>query len=212
MMLKTGKRNDFEKAISLANEGIEQDKAKAPGWVADWVDNLYKIAILQEDKAKIIAYARTQFIDANRTKKPYYDMMKSTVETSEWKDFVEELLKELSKNMSWVAREQIPNVYIYEEYWERLFEFVKKNPRIHTIELYEKYLIPDYRNQLADLYEKEVLSYINLGSGRSHYQTFCHYLRHLVKLSSRERVDRLIAFLRNEYKKRPALMEELRKV
>src|ERR1017187_3795957 len=209
---KSIEKNDYNRAISLAKDGIERDKNTAPGYVADWVDNLYKIAILQDDKSKIIEYARKQFIDVNRTKKQYYDMMKSTVESGEWKDFVEELINDIGKQISWVAREQIPIVFIYEEYWERLFDYVKKNPRIHIIEQFEKYLIKDYRKELADLYEQEALSYLNLGSGRNHYQTFCHYLRHLIKLSSRERVDSLIAFLQNEYKKRPALLEELRKV
>jgi hypothetical protein len=48
--------------------------------------------------------------------------------------------------------------------------------------------------------------------GRDYYQNACTYIRKIIKLGARDKANGIISFLRTEYPKRKALMEELSKV
>src|SRR4030042_329325 len=60
---------NFEKAISLANDGIKCDTEDKPGLALEWYDWLLRIALIQKDTAKIIEYARFLFVDGFRREK-----------------------------------------------------------------------------------------------------------------------------------------------
>ena len=106
----------------------------------------------------------------------------------------------------------IAAIFIKEEWWDKLFEIVKKNPDLRTIEQYQQYLSKDYAEEIAELYALGIVEYLDYNVGRKHYQTACKYLRRMIKLGAREKANEIIAFLRAEYSRRPALMEELDKV
>jgi len=48
--------------------------------------------------------------------------------------------------------------------------------------------------------------------GRNYYQIACRYLRKMIKMGAREKVNFVIEQLKVLYPKRKALMEELQKV
>src|SRR4030042_2587063 len=67
---------NFEKAVSLANDGIKCDTEDKPGLALEWYDWLLRIALIQEDTANIIGYARFLFVDGFRHDQDYYGIMK----------------------------------------------------------------------------------------------------------------------------------------
>ena len=92
---------NFERAITLAKDGIEQDKNERQGWEGNWYELLLKIAKIQHDKPRIIEYARYRFINSFHSSENHYQILKDTIDSTEWSSFLEELIKEVTPKKSW---------------------------------------------------------------------------------------------------------------
>ena len=208
-IVKALRNKEYEKAIAVAKDGIKQDEKVKPGLVMEWYDWLLKIAQAQQDKAKIIEYARFLFIDNYSHEQDYYQLLKNNIETENWNNFIEEIINDIKLKKRWLDIELIAKIYIKEEWWDRLLEIVNKNPSLNYIEQYEKYLSKEYSNELVQLYAEAVVKYIKNNTGRNHYQTACKYLRRIIKLGGRKVVEKIILDFRTQYPQRRALIEEL---
>lgn len=206
---KALKNKEYEKAIVIANDGIKQDEKNKPGLVKDWYNWLLKIAQAQQDKAKIIEYARLLFIDNFSNEQDYYQLLRNNIETENWNNFIEGIINDIKLKKRWLDVELIAKIYIKEEWWNRLLELVTINPTLSYIEQYEKYLSKDYSNELIQLYAEAVVKYIKNNTGRNHYQTACKYLRRIIKLGGRKVAEKIILDLRTQYPQRRSLIEEL---
>ena len=209
---KALEKRDFEKAISIAKDGISYDLKGRPGLAKKWYDWLLKIAQAQNDSEKIIEYARLLFIDNFMNEQDYYQILKKHVKPEEWSEFVEAMIQDITTKKRWPDMNLIAGIFIKEEWWDRLLELVKMSPDLKTIDNYEKYLSKNYTNEIVELYANDILIYMENNMGRGHYQNACRYIRKIIKLGAREKANEIISYLRNEYPKRKALMEELNKI
>ncbi len=209
---KALKKKNYDKAISLAKDGINHDLKDKPGLAKEWHDWLLKIAQAQNDSERIIEYARLLFIDNIRNEQDYYQIMKQYVKPEKWTEFVEAVIQDITTKKRWLDTGLLASIFIKEEWWERLLELVKKTPDLNTIDHYEKYLSKQFTNEIVELYATGVLKYMKNSTGRDHYQNACRYIRKIIKLGARKKANEIISSLRNEYPRRKALMEELDKV
>lgn len=205
-------KKNYDKAISLAKDGVNYDLEDRPGLAKEWYDWLLKIAQAQTDTEKIIDYARLLFVDNFRNEQDYYQILKQHVKPEKWTEFVEAVIQDIATKKRWPDTSMIANIFIKEEWWSRLWELVKKSPDLNTIEYYEKYLSKQYTAEIVELYANGILKYMKNSMGRDHYQNACRYIRRIIKLGARDKANEIISFLRAEYPKRKALMEELNKV
>ncbi len=203
---------NFEEAIRLCKDGIEYNKKESPGLIKTWYDWLLKIAQAQNDREKIIEYARFLFIDNFSAEQDYYQILKQEVEQNAWNDFLEGMIKDISAKGNWRDKDLLRQIYIREKWWDRLLLFLKEHPSLLNIEIDEKYLAKRYPQELVELYAANLVNYLNRNTGRKHYQTVCRYLRRMKKLGGSEKVNELIEYFKETYPKRRALMEELRGV
>jgi uncharacterized Zn finger protein len=206
------KKRNFEKAISLAKDGVKYDLKDKPGLAKEWYDWLLKIAQAQNDSEKIIEYARMLFIDNFRNEQDYYQILKQYVKPDKWNAFVEAVIQDITTKKRWLDTGLIASILIKEEWWNRLLELVKKTPDLNTIDHYEKYLSKNYSDEIVELYANGITKYMKNSMGRDHYQNACRYIRKIIKLGARDKANEIISYLRTEYPKRKALMEELAKV
>ena len=206
------KNNNFNKAKSLAHDGIKNDSEDKPGLVKEWYDWLLRISVKQQDREKIIEYARYLFIDGFRHDQDYYAILKHYTEASEWTGFVEGLIAEIRRKDHWSNIDMIGKIYIAEQWWERLLGLVSGTRHLPYIQHYEQYLSDKYPLELAELYEKGIIEYLKKMTGREHYKEACRYMRRMIKLGAGKRVNNLSANLRKEYPLRKALMDELNKI
>ena len=206
------KNKDFEKAIKLCKDGIEYDKKDKPGLVKNWYNWLLKIAQSQNNKSKIIEYSRFLFIDNFLPEQDYYQLLKQEIEPNKWKDFLEEIIKEITPKGGWKYDGLVRKIYINEKWWDRLFFLLKENTSLENIENNEKYLSKDYSQELIQLYSDRLVKYVERFMGRNHYQTACRYLRRMKKLGGNEKVNELIEYFIKTYSKRKALLDELSRV
>ncbi len=213
LIQKSINKKDFEKAIALAEEGISYDAKNSQGLVMEWYDWLLKIAIMMKESEKIIDYARVLFLDSMQEKMPYYQLMKEQVKQANWTKFVEQLIKDLEKKNGWNTYHQIAAIYISEQWWDRLLGLIQTNNcSLDNIEQYEKYLAKGFPQEIIALYEKGVTEYLKNHKGRDHYETACRYMRRMLKLGAKEKVNNMISQFKTQYPQRRALMEELARI
>jgi hypothetical protein len=206
------KDKNFEKATSLAHDGIKKDADEKPGLAKEWYDWLLRIAIAENDKPHVVEYARYLFIDGFRQDQDYYCILKQNTEPAEWISFVEELIGEIRRKDRWSNIDVIGKIYITEQWWDRLLKLVSETRHLPYIQHYEKYLSDKYPTELAELYEKGIIEYLKKMTGRDHYKEACRYMLRMIKLGASNRVNNLVANLRKEYPLRKALMDELDKI
>lgn len=204
--------SDYEMATDIANEGVKQDMKQYPGLAKEWYDWLLKIAQAQHDTPHIIEYARFLLVDNFRHEQDYYQILKQLVQPEQWNDFVDSLIKDIKAKDRGYYSGQEAQILIREKRWEQLWELVRQMPSLSSVEQYESYLSKRYPNELAELYAKRILEYMEQNTGRNFYENACRYIRRIIKLGARQKANEVIRTLRELYPKRRALMEELDKV
>lgn len=209
---KTFENHNFERAIKLAKDGIAMDQKDKPGLAVDWYDWLLEIALVQKDTPNIIQYARYRFMCSFRAKHDYYQILKQNIEPENWDSVLEEIIKEETPKQTWSSSDLIRQIYIREEWWDKLLLMLKQNLSLENIQRNEEYLAKDYAEQLIELYAERIPSYVDEFIGRKHYQTACRYMRRMKKRGVNKRVKELIELLRSQYPMRVALVDELNRV
>lgn len=209
---KAFKNRKIEKVIALCKDGIKHDQKSRPGLMKYWYNWLLKVAQSQDDKEKIIEYARFLFIDNFQPQQDYYQILKDAVEDKNWHSFLEEIIKEITPKGRWSYKELIREIYIKEGWWDRLFLMLKQNISLENIQHNESYLSKDYSSELVEMYRERITSYVERYIGRKHYQKACRYIRRMKKLGGKDEVNELIDFFRNQYPQRRALMDELNRI
>ncbi|MFN0189435.1 MAG: SWIM zinc finger domain-containing protein [Bacteroidia bacterium] len=202
----------FEKATSIAWDGVKLDEKDRPGLALDWYDWLLKIAQAQNDTSKIIEYARLLFMRNFTRKQDYYQVLSNAVSPENWNPFLEKMIVDISSKRSWLDYILLSSIFIKEGWWDRLLNLVKKNPTLDRIEQFEKVLSEDYSKELVLLYCDAIKKYMEQNTGRKYYQSACRYLRRIIKLGGQSEVDRIVANFRVQYYQRKALMEELNRL
>ena len=209
---KALEQKNYTKAVRLAEDGVKTDMKDKPGLAKEWYDWLLKIAQAQKDTPRIIEYARYLLIDNFRNEQDYYQILKEHVKPEDWDAVINAIVHEIKAKRRWYDTGLVGTIYIREKKWDKLWEMVKENPTLSTIEQYESHLSKHYADEMVDLYASRILDYLERNMGRDHYQTACRYIRRMIKLGGKAKADNLIAQLRTLYTKRPALMQELDRV
>lgn len=130
----------------------------------------------------MIEYARYLFVDGFRNDQDYYQLLKKNIDPVEWNSYVEGLVDEIRRRYRWDNISVLGKIYITEKWWDRLLDLVRGAKHLPYIQHYEKYLAADYSEELAELYEKGIIDYLKVNTGRKHYQEACRYLERMLKM------------------------------
>ena len=205
-------QKNFADAIRIARDGVKCDMQSKPGLAKEWYDWLLKIAQAQNDTPKIIEYARYLLIDNFRQEQDYYKILKKNVKHEEWDDFVCDIVAEIKNKGRYWDSELVAKIFISEKWWDKLLAFVKDCNRLSVTERYESFLAKQYAEEVAGIYAKQIMKFMENNMGRDNYKEACRYIRRMIKLGARAEADKIVATLRNLYPNRRALMEELNRV
>jgi hypothetical protein len=200
---------NYNKAISIAQDGVNYDKKDKPGLVWQWYDWLLVVAQEQNDTDNIIEYARLLLVSNFHPKQDYYKILKQTVSPEKWKSFLEDVILRIIARTPWLDTDLIGSIYIKEEWWDQLFELVKSQNDLYILENYEKYLLNDFANEIIDLYAKFILIFMEKNSSRTHYRHACYFIRKIITLGAQDKANEVIKYLITEYPRRKALIDEL---
>jgi tetratricopeptide (TPR) repeat protein len=205
----------YENAIALIDEGIDIAKKKGhSGTVTDWTDEKLSVYQLVGNKEKVIELAEDLFTTGRDSIK-YYRILKTVIPTEKWADYLDEFLGKSTKQNTWGFGHVLAQIYIEEEYWDRLMTYVEKNIQLgkyNSLGEYEPYLKTQYPERMLAFYRTQLTTYAENNMGRDHYKYVADVLKKMKTYpNGTEIADTLLAHFKSIYSKRRVMMEELEK-
>lgn len=198
-------KNNYPRAKYLAEEGlrlfknlhIRHDLEKA----------LLQVAEHQEDTEKIIYYARERFLVS--LNQEYYETLKKHYQ-GDWSAYRAALLETLQRMpYSLRKRDAIANIYVIEEDYDTLLDYIVSIRSLDLLKTYDQQLIPNYKKRVYQHYEDFLKSFLKHHLGRQTSQKVRLTIQHLHQIGARDLADRLVEEFRMMYRERHTLMEEL---
>jgi tetratricopeptide (TPR) repeat protein len=206
----------YEKALLLIDEGISlAEKKEHPGTVNDWKDEKLTVFQWMNNKEKIIELAEDLFVNGRESMK-YYRILKTVISTEKWASYLDNFLLKSGKHKKWgIGGHVLAQIYIAEEYWDRLMEYVEKNIQLgkyNSLGEYESYLKPRYPERMLVFYRTQITDYAAKNMGREHYKYIADVLKAMKNYpGGTEIVNSLLVHFKSIYSNRRAMMEELGK-
>jgi tetratricopeptide (TPR) repeat protein len=205
----------YEKAIALIDEGISLAEKKGHwGTVSDWKDEKLSVYKLMGNKEKVIELAEELFVNGRDNMK-YYHVLKTIIPSEKWANYLDDvLLLKSGKQKTWeIGGHVFAQIYIEEEYWDRLMDYVEKNIRLgkyNALGEYEAYLKVRYPERMLAFYRLQIIDYAAKNTGREHYKYVANVLKTIKSYpDGAEMVNSLLTHFKSVYPNRRAMMEEL---
>ena len=208
-------RCQYDEAIRLLNEGIEiAEKEEHIGTIEEWLKTKLRIYEMTHQTAEVINTCRLLFV-SGRDQLEYYSKLKTLVPKEEWKSFLDTMMKEtqFSEYFSFGGNDEA-EIYVKERDYERLFKLLSsiRYNQLEALMKYSYHLKDTHSEQLIAIYISLLNDYAEQNVGRTHYELIAQALLCAKKLNGgQEAVERLVAEFRIKYKRRPAMMEVLRR-
>lgn len=204
---KAIKAKNYYTAKDLCEQGLKLD-AGMRGIVNRWNEFLLTIAQKEKDIAEILRLATLMFFETFSYNQ-YYPILKQYTPAANWLDTVEKLIQKLIRDRN---NNSVPWIFIQEKMYDRLLAYVQSNAYPSVISEYDKYLLPHYPAEIADLYEKTIRNLAKHASTRKDYAECCRWLRRLKKGGKTDRSTALLKEIAAANPRKPAFLDELAKV
>jgi len=196
---------DYDRVIKLALEGEAKDKV-LPGLVNDWRECRYR------------AYKRSGKLDEQRGLAmnfilsgsfAYYKELKSTYNDGEWTVVYPKIIFRIEEQKSFRG-DIYANILIEEGEKKKLLKYVEKSPLL--VESYYKHLVPEFKQEVFDLFLKYIEQASARAGNRRDYQGVCAIINNLKKAGGKEQALGIKQKLFMKYANRPAFRDELIRV
>ena len=195
----------YEEAIVVLKESKILDADKA-GLVAEYSQQLiqiYEKRNMQKEYAQELQY---QVFECMQRNLEYIVKLKKLYSETEWEEQREKFLQ--GKTSTWIRYEFL----VEEELFGRLLQEIQKNNSIYALDQYEKVLKKHLPNEVRDMYVQYVKNGAVRTADRKAYKYLMSYLKKIAKYPDGKKIVRDIADCwKQDYKRRPAMMDELRK-
>lgn len=171
----------------------------------DWNNLLYDIYRESNNTDKQITQAKKLLLMGNER---FWGILKQLyTDRGEWEDKYEFLLDELkNSNMKICYR----SILVEENEKRRLLEDIKEDSS--DLFSYGEYLVKDYPEQIYELCYNLILYNCTQAKDRREYRKVTSRIKQLIKWKGNEKAKILIEELKQQYKRKPALLDELSKV
>lgn len=199
------KNKDYELVIKLALEGEEQHK-KLIGLVREWRYYRYDAYKLsgQLDNQRNLAL---NFVLDGDFK--YYSELKNTYKQEEWKKIYTDILK-LIEDEKKTFINSYTSILVEEKEFKKLLNYVKANPS--SLILFYNYLIPDFKNEVFDIFKHYILDTASKATSRKDYHVVCNIIKKLSRAGGEDTAKEIIKILLSKYIQKPAFKDELLKI
>jgi len=206
---------DYDRARNLCQEGLKlAGKSLYMGQEKMWYDYLLKIAEKERNIPEIRRIAEKLFFE-DYFKIDYYRKIKRTYPREKWPEACEKIIDRIKGpdargnylNVSILAK-----IFIEEHYYQRLLKLLQLNAReIHFVSEFAGVLKDKYPADIIKICEEGIREFAQ-NTGRGNYEELTKYMDQLKTVKGgAKKVKELIAYFRNEYRRRPAMIEILNK-
>lgn len=206
----------YKEALRMLDEGIllakEEDHR---GTELRWILKKIGIYELMDDKSSLIACNRLMFV-GNGGSMEYYHKLKRLVDTSEWQPFLDKLIEDTKVISSYGIERILPDIYVEEKDFEKLYTFIYNASRFERLDLVQKYglqLPSTYASSLLAVFAIDIRDYAERNIGRNYYVRVAEMLHFMKRFKGGAVVvNELLTEFRDKYRRRPAMMDELRRL
>lgn len=192
----------YAKALNLCLEGEQKDSDHA-GLVNKWKQYRYEIYEKTED-ARAQKCLALEF--ALKGDFEYFKKLKALYTQDEWPVILQDVLEKTASKSSGVYVE----ILIHENLKSLLLEYCKINTR--AIVANYPHLLPEYKNDIGVIFVKYITESAVHADNRSRYRDVCGIIKHYKKACGSSAADELRDQLSAKHAKRPAFLDELRKI
>ncbi len=202
-------KREYDLAIELIQGGIAVAEIQQhSGTVSDWKDELLRIAQYKNDKTEVLRLAEDLLYNGREYKK-YYDILKAETPAEDWDITLTRLLSNIKSGSGlWGFNHFRANILVEHQKWDKLFVQCKKGG-IEYLNQYEKYLRPEFDQEIYDIYLKFIEQQATITDQKA-YENVAHFLKRLNTFpSGEEKVRTLVTKYREVYKRRKNMMKEL---
>lgn len=204
----------YERDITTLEKAIPQSKQYE---TAQWLSKEIDIYQTLDQKEKLIETHRRLFIASNGLYKSY-EALKSLIPDNEWKPYLAALMEET--NFSTFCCGFNDNVkadiLLNEQDMDELSAYLLNAEGDDMFGLYERYathLPVEQQKTLIPNYVKELRKEASETKNRDQYASVRFHLENLRELAgAEEMVNQLVAEFRELYRRRPAFMDELKRL
>ena len=199
-------QKNYDKAENHLLDLIEKNQG-LPGIISDAKNKLYELYKITKNKEKLQKTLRSIFLSERTFKIELYNEYKFNFSSDEWKTEIESMLQESRRFEFDILYEE----KMYDNLFECVERFCKKYGGLQYIKEYATVLMPKYSIQLAEMYANILEKNIEKLRNRDDYRWFAKDFKFLAKnLNALENASSLREKWLVEYKRKPALCEELR--
>lgn len=199
------RRKDYDSVIKLTLDGEEKDKDKR-GLVNRWKEYRYKAFQLSGKLEEQRAIAMEFILDGSFE---YYKELKRTYDQREWLSVYLKIIF-LLENQKKTYHDIYTRILIEEGEKQKLLAYVKGRPS--TVEHFYKQLIPEFTEEVYNLFLQYIEQTAARASNRKAYQGVCAIILNLQKAGGEEQALAIKHRLFNKYANRPAFRDELSRV
>ncbi|MBD5137428.1 MAG: hypothetical protein HDT39_16025 [Lachnospiraceae bacterium] len=197
---------EYDLALKTLDESIALD-SDYRGLVADYSKKKKEIYLLQGDKDAYIKQLWELVLNFEVGNLEVYRELKKQYGKDEWVEKREQIFRQLPQYA------HVEELYREERLYDRLLDFVLKTSGLYALQEYEEILKKDYPEQILQKYKDEVNQMASYTGDRKKYQQLVALLRNMQKIKGGSKVvEEIVAEWKVQYRNRPAMMDELRKL
>lgn len=198
-------KTEYDKAVEVLKESKILDKEYA-GLVSKYSEQLIQIyhkTGQQELYKKELIY---QIFSCRQDNLENVKLLKAECDEEEWCTYRERIL---NSNLCLGIKF---NFLEFEELYDRLLETIVKSGSIYTLDQYEKVLKKKFPDVVRDTYVNYVRKHAESVCDRKAYKGLMAYMKKIAKYpGGRAVADQIAEEWKETYRRRPAMMDELRK-
>lgn len=198
-------QKNYEKTIEVLKESIKID-AGYSGIVAKHNVKLKEVYLLSGMTEEYKLQLEQIICDEHRDSIEYFNELKNA-SGSDWLNIREKIFAKLSQT-SLVAK-----MYCSEMMYERLLDYVVTSFGMNGLSKYGEVLSEIYPSEILQKYEDEIRKLASVATVRDMYKKLIPILKSMQKINGgKDVVHDIVSDWRIEYKRRPAMMQELDKI
>jgi len=205
------KEKDYDKAVKLCLE--RNNTGRIYQGLTEWRELLYNIYEKSgnKDAQKKLAYEFT--IGDNNNSFEYYLELKTLYadnsdKTDEWYQVFDNILSAV--NVPPYSKSVYTKILIHENMKPELLEYCKI--RKNFITEYYKYLLPDYKDEVTEIYTDYIKERAVKAFDRSGYKAVCDLIKDYAKICGKKNAGEITQELRKNHVRQPAFIDELSKM
>jgi len=143
----------------------------------------------------------------------YYDELKKLCSEEEWKELIQEIIAYFSSRGGYRDESKIIEIYLKEKRFNEAIEKVLSLRSLSILDYYFKDLSEKFPEKYFKAYKNLIIPFADSKADRSHYRNVVYHLKKMKKIPGfKDEFREFVKMLRKKYSKRPAFLDEMKKV